>query len=112
MEAMLTPREQRILKAIVHVYITSVEPVASRTISRGHPMALSPATIRHVMGRLEELGTCRNRTPRQVASPPIRGIAFTLTAYGKFRTFPKNRSRESMKAITRGQRAMLGISWR
>src|SRR6266576_6751 len=56
MEAMLTPREQRILEAIVHVYITTVEPVASRTISRGYRMALSPATIRHVMGRLEELG--------------------------------------------------------
>jgi heat-inducible transcriptional repressor len=56
MEAMLTPREQRILEAIVHVYITTVEPVASRTISRRYRMALSPATIRHVMGRLEELG--------------------------------------------------------
>ena len=56
MEAMLTPREQHILKAIVHVYITTIEPVASRTISRGYQMTLSPATIRHVMGRLEELG--------------------------------------------------------
>jgi heat-inducible transcriptional repressor len=56
MGAMLTPREQRILRAIVHVYITTVEPVASRTISHRFRLDLSPATIRHVMGRLEELG--------------------------------------------------------
>lgn len=56
MAAMLTPREQRILKAIVHVYITTIEPVASRTISRRCRLDLSPATIRQVMGRLEELG--------------------------------------------------------
>jgi heat-inducible transcriptional repressor len=56
MAAMLTPREQRILKAIVHVYITSIEPVASRTISRRYRFDLSPASIRQVMGRLEELG--------------------------------------------------------
>ena len=42
MEAMLTPREQRILKAIVHVYITTVEPVASRTISRAIPHGSEP----------------------------------------------------------------------
>jgi heat-inducible transcriptional repressor len=56
MVGLLTPREQRILKAIVHVYITTVEPVASRTIARRYGMDLSPATIRQVMGRLEEAG--------------------------------------------------------
>src|SRR5215471_18144845 len=56
MATMLSSREQRILNAIVHLYITTVEPVASRTISRRYRMDLSPATIRHVMGRLEGLG--------------------------------------------------------
>jgi heat-inducible transcriptional repressor len=56
MAVMLTPREQRILKAIVHVYITTIEPVASRTIWRRCHLDLSPATIRQVMGRLEDLG--------------------------------------------------------
>src|SRR5919106_7903 len=56
MAAMLTPREQRILKAIVHIYITTIEPVASRTISRRYRLDLSPATIRQEMGYLEDLG--------------------------------------------------------
>jgi heat-inducible transcriptional repressor len=56
MAAMLTQREQRILKAIVHIYITTIEPVASRTISRRYRLDLSPATIRQEMCRLEELG--------------------------------------------------------
>jgi heat-inducible transcriptional repressor len=56
MEAMLSIREQRILKAVIHAYITTVVPVASRTLSRQDRMDLSSATIRHVMGRLEELG--------------------------------------------------------
>lgn len=52
----LTPRERQILKVIIHDYITSGEPVGSRTIARRHLGHLSPATIRNVMADLEEVG--------------------------------------------------------
>jgi heat-inducible transcriptional repressor len=89
MEAMLTPREQRILEAIVHVYITTVEPVASRTISRGYRMALSPATIRHVMGRLEELGYLSQPHISAGRIPTDKGYRFYVDSLLQVPDLPK-----------------------
>jgi len=49
-------RNRQILSAIVREYIETGEPVSSRSISRHHVEALSPATIRNVMADLEEQG--------------------------------------------------------
>jgi len=49
-------RNRQILSAIVREYIENGEPVSSRSISRHHVEALSPATIRNVMADLEEQG--------------------------------------------------------
>src|ERR1700691_1366588 len=49
-------RNRQILSAIVRAYIETGEPVSSRSISRRHTEALSPATIRNVMADLEEQG--------------------------------------------------------
>jgi heat-inducible transcriptional repressor len=89
MEAMLTPREQRILKAIVHVYITTVEPVASRTISRRHRMDLSPATIRHVMGHLEALGYLSQPHTSAGRVPTDKGYRFYVDSLLQVPTLPK-----------------------
>jgi heat-inducible transcriptional repressor len=89
MDALLNPREQRILRAIVHVYITSVEPVASRTISRRYRMDLSPATIRHVMGRLEELGYLSQPHPSAGRIPTDRGYRFYVDGLLQVPNLPK-----------------------
>jgi len=52
----LTERDQRILFAVIGEYITTAEPVGSRTISRKYTFGLSPATIRNIMSDLEEIG--------------------------------------------------------
>lgn len=49
-------RERQILTAIVKTYITTGEPVGSRTVSRDNADGLSPATIRNVMSDLTEAG--------------------------------------------------------
>src|ERR1700683_2276717 len=49
-------RNRQILSDIVRAYIETGEPVSSRSISRRHAEALSPATIRNVMADLEEQG--------------------------------------------------------
>lgn len=49
-------RKQKILKAIVQDYITTAEPVGSRTISKKFDLGVSPATIRNEMADLEEMG--------------------------------------------------------
>ena len=49
-------RKRTILKAIIDDYVTSAEPVGSRTIAKKSDMGLSPATIRNEMADLEEMG--------------------------------------------------------
>src|SRR5919206_4520713 len=89
MATTLSSREQRILKAIVHVYITTVEPVASRTISRRHHMDLSPATIRHVMGRLEELGYLSQPHISAGRVPTDKGYRFYVDSLWQVPNLPK-----------------------
>ena len=50
------PREQEILTAIVETYISTGEPVGSRTLARINREGLSPATIRNVMADLADAG--------------------------------------------------------
>lgn len=52
----LDARKMLILKAIIDDYISSVEPVGSRTIAKKYDMGLSSATIRNEMADLEEMG--------------------------------------------------------
>lgn len=52
----LTERECDILHAVVSSYITTAEPVGSRTVVKRFDMDLSAATVRNVMADLEELG--------------------------------------------------------
>lgn len=56
MAEQLSERGKRILEAVIEDYIATAEPVGSRTITRSHALALSPATVRNVMSDLEEMG--------------------------------------------------------
>jgi heat-inducible transcriptional repressor len=49
-------RNREILADIVRAYVESGEPISSLAISRSHAEPLSPATIRNVMGELEDAG--------------------------------------------------------
>src|SRR5436305_11287448 len=49
-------REREILTAIVETFISSGEPVGSRTLSRSNREGLSPASIRNVMADLTDAG--------------------------------------------------------
>ena len=52
----LSARHQNILKATIKHYIATAEPVASKTLAQQYDFNVSSATIRSVMGRLEEAG--------------------------------------------------------
>jgi heat-inducible transcriptional repressor len=92
MATMLSSREERILKALVHLYITTVEPVASRTISRRYRMDLSPATIRHVMGRLEGLGYLSQPHTSAGRVPTDKGYRFYVDSVLQVPVLPKAQS--------------------
>src|SRR5215813_10889671 len=52
----LDDRPREILKLIIRSYITSGEPVGSRTLAKAMEWKLSPATIRNIMSDLEDAG--------------------------------------------------------
>src|SRR3979409_1742226 len=66
-------REREILTAIVETFISTGEPVGSRTLARSNREGLSPATIRNVMadladaGYLEQPHTSAGRVPSSEA---------------------------------------------
>src|SRR6185295_9984543 len=53
-ELSLRPRE--VFRHLVEAYLSSGEPVGSRTLSQRLPLTLSPASIRNVMADLEQMG--------------------------------------------------------
>lgn len=53
---MLDERKQRILQAIIDDYISTAEPIGSRTIARKYDLGVGSATIRNEMADLELLG--------------------------------------------------------
>ena len=71
--AQIGRREREILTAIVETYISTGEPVGSRTLARGSREGLSAATIRNVMadlsdaGLLEQPHTSAGRVPTPAA---------------------------------------------
>jgi heat-inducible transcriptional repressor len=52
----IAKREKEILTAIVEIYISTGEPVGSRTVARSNRENLSPASIRNVMSDLADAG--------------------------------------------------------
>ncbi|MFK8181999.1 MAG: heat-inducible transcriptional repressor HrcA [Phormidesmis sp.] len=52
----LTARQQNILRATVHHYVNTVEPVGSKSLASGYDLNVSSATIRNAMSALEESG--------------------------------------------------------
>src|SRR4051812_21130868 len=52
----LTPRERRVLEAVIQTYVQTAEPAGSRFLSRGFGLGVSAATIRNTMSDLEEKG--------------------------------------------------------
>ena len=55
-DALHSRRNREILAEIVRAYVAAGEPVSSRAVALSHPEGLSPATVRKVMGELEDAG--------------------------------------------------------
>jgi heat-inducible transcriptional repressor len=52
----LNARQQNILRATVRHYVSTAEPVGSKSLVSGYNLRVSSATIRNVMGALEDSG--------------------------------------------------------
>lgn len=73
---MLDKRKQRILQAIIDDYISTAEPVGSRTIARKYNLGISPATIRNEMADLEFLGYIEHLHTSSGRVPSSKGYRF------------------------------------
>jgi len=102
-------REREILTAIVETYITTGEPVGSRTLARGSRQGLSPATIRNVMsdladaGYLEQPHTSAGRVPSPEA---YRYYVEQLTGKARISSEDEGIIQESLHGITDVQEFM------
>lgn len=74
--AELSDREQLILQAVVHTYITTAEAVGSRVIVRRYGLDLSPASVRNVMSDLEEAGYLKQLHTSSGRVPTDRGYRY------------------------------------
>lgn len=74
----LSRRAQKILQAVVSEYLQSGDAVGSRTVTRRHGIALSPATVRNVMADLEELGLLEQPHTSAGRVPTGSGLRFFI----------------------------------
>lgn len=72
----LSGRTREILQILIRTYITSGEPVGSRTLSALLPGKLSPATIRNTMAELEDAGYLTHPHTSAGRVPSEKGFRF------------------------------------
>lgn len=80
MEKELDERKQKILKAIIHTYLETGEPVGSRTISKYTDLSLSSATIRNEMSDLTDMGYIVQPHTSAGRIPSDRGYRYYVDA--------------------------------
>ncbi|VBB06101.1 heat-inducible transcription repressor hrca c-terminal [Lucifera butyrica] len=73
-------RKKRILQAIIDDYISTAEPVGSRTIARKYDLGVGAATIRNEMADLELLGYLEQPHTSAGRIPSARGYRFYVDA--------------------------------
>ena len=69
----LSDREKQILKVLIDHYISTAEPVASRTIAKNYGLNLSAASIRNTIKDLEDLGLLKQPHTSAGRVPTIEG---------------------------------------
>jgi heat-inducible transcriptional repressor len=86
----LDERKQKILLAIIKDYISTAEPVGSRTISKKYDLGVSPATIRNEMSDLEELGYIEQPHTSAGRIPSDRGYRYYVDCLMKKKELTKD----------------------
>lgn len=87
---MLNERKKKILQIIIEDYISSAEPVGSRTIARKYDLGLSPATIRNEMSDLELLGYLEQPHTSAGRIPSAQAYRFYVDALSEPGTLTDN----------------------
>jgi len=105
----LTERQRRVLQAIVEDYISTAEPVGSRTIARRYVPAASPATIRNDMADLEELGYLEQPHTSAGRIPSDSGYRYYVDHVLEAGPLPEEHSRLVERALHAKMRQLEGL---
>jgi heat-inducible transcriptional repressor len=90
-------RAKKILHAVVSEYLATGEAVGSQTVTRRYGLDVSAATVRNVMGDLEEIGLLRHAHTSGGRIPTDRGLRYyvdTLLRVRSLSTGEKDEIRE------------------
>lgn len=107
----LDPRARQLLRTLIARYIRSGEPVGSQTLARHAGLDLSPATIRNILGDLEDVGLLS--TPHTSAGriPTTQGYRLFVDSLLQVRPLPEGeiaRLRGELLPSGSGTQALLG----
>lgn len=81
----LDERKRKILKAVIDDYISTAEPIGSRSIAKKHELRFSSATIRNEMADLEEMGYLVQPHTSAGRVPSDKGYRFYVDQLMKMR---------------------------
>lgn len=82
----LTPREARILAAVIQNFVETAEPTASRTVARRNELGLSPATIRNTMSDLTQRGYLTQPHPSAGRVPTDKAYRYYVRSLMRIET--------------------------
>jgi len=97
---MPSQRARRILSAIVDKYIQEGIPIGSKSLSLADEIGLSPASIRHVMSDLEELGFIASPYTSSGRVPTSKGYRFFIDSLLKLQPVEANELEKIKKRVS------------
>jgi heat-inducible transcriptional repressor len=92
-------RAKKILHAVVSEYLATGEAVGSHTVTRRYGLDVSAATVRTVMGDLEEVGLLRHAHTSGGRLPTERGLRYYVDALLRVRSLTIGEKEEIRERI-------------
>lgn len=124
----LSDRMKIVLGILVKAYIASAEPVGSKIIAQSSTLNLSPATVRHLLAEMENLGLLHQPHPSAGRVPTEKGFRFYVdnlldvhelsdreqqeirSKYASYQPEPEDIFRETSRILSSSSRYM-GVVW-
>ena len=102
----LDDRKSQILRAIVEEYISTAQPVGSRTVVERQGLNVSAATVRNEMGALERDGYIAQPHTSAGRIPTDRGYRFFVDNFAPIAALPNPQRKEVAEFFGSASRAM------
>lgn len=93
-------RAKKILHAVVSEYLATGEAVGSQTITRRYGLDVSPATVRNVMGDLEEMGLLKHTHTSAGRLPTDRGLRYYVDTLLRVRSLTTGEKQDIRGRLT------------